>query len=210
VQELEDEALALDTEHGFGLLLTTGVIQRGWLLAERGQAEEGLARMQEGLARHREIGAAVLVPAFLALVADVHRKLGRPVEGLSSVTEGLAAAQRSGRHYWEAELHRLMGVLTLQAEASPGPDTGPPATGDAESHFLRAVEIARRQRARWLELRASTSLARLWADRGKVREAHTLLSGVYAWFTEGFDTADLSEAKSLLEVLETRMSRVPG
>ena len=81
---LEDEALALDTEHGFGLLLTAGVIQRGWLLAEGGQREEGLAQMREGLARHREIGAVVLVPAFLGMVAEVHEKLGRPAEACPS------------------------------------------------------------------------------------------------------------------------------
>jgi DNA-binding winged helix-turn-helix (wHTH) protein/predicted ATPase len=223
VQELEDEALAYDTEHGFGLLLTVGVVQRGWLLAERGQNEKALDQMQEGVAMHREIGAEVLVPAFLALVAEVHQKLGRPAEGLSALTEALTVAQQSGQHYWEAELHRLMGVLTLQSEAGPGRDAGSrgagydqpdpvgrrsagigPASGDAESHFLRAIEIARRQRARSLELRAATSLSRLWADRGNVREAHALLSGIYAWFTEGFDTADLSEAKSLLEELESR------
>jgi predicted ATPase len=211
VQELEDEALVHDTEHDFGLLLTIGAIQRGWLLAERGRSEEGLAQMREGLARHREIGATVLVPAFLALVAEAHQKLGRPGDGLSAVTEGLTVAQQSGQHYWEAELHRLTGVLTREAEASPGRDAGPrvadcdpPATGDAESHFLRAIEIARRQGAKSLELRATVSLSRLWADTGKLKEAHALLSGIYGWFTEGFDTADLSEAKSLIEELETR------
>jgi predicted ATPase/DNA-binding winged helix-turn-helix (wHTH) protein len=196
VQELEDEALPHDTEHGFGLLLTVGLLQRGWLLAERGQAEAGLAQMREGLARHREIGSVVLVPAALAMVAEVHQTLGRPAEGLSAVTEALLTAQQAGRHYWQAELHRLTGVLTLRAGASPGRDAG-----DAESHFLQALEIARRQRARSLELRAAASLSRLWADQGKGREAHALLSGVYAWFTEGFDTADLREAKSLLEEL---------
>lgn len=199
VQELEDEALDHDTAHGFGLLRTAGVIQRGWLLAERGQGEEGLAQMQEGLARQREIGATMLVPAFLALVAEVYQKLGRPAEGLSAVTEALAAVQRSGQHYMEAELHRLTGVLALQAAASPGRDAA-----DAESHFLQAIEVARRQRARSLELRAAASLSRLWADQGKVREAHALLSGVYGWFTEGFDTADLSEAKLLLDELSLR------
>jgi len=210
MQELEDEALAHDTEHGFGLLLTVGVIQRGWLLAERGQSGEGLHQMQEGLAMHREIGAEVLVPAFLSMVAEVHQKLGQPVEGLSAVTEGLTVAQQSERHYWEAELHRLTGVLTLQAKASPGGDASPRgarAASDAESSFLRAIEVAHRQRAKSLELRAATSLSRLWADKGNVREAHALLSGVYGWFTEGFDTADLSEARSLLEELETRAGR---
>ncbi|HWN17146.1 MAG TPA: hypothetical protein VNU02_25050, partial [Candidatus Dormibacteraeota bacterium] len=121
---------------------------------------------------------------------------GRPAQGLSAVTEALTVARQCGQHYWEAELHRLAGVLTLQ--------TGQAATGDAESHLLQAIAIARRQRARWFELRASASLSRLWADKGNVKEAHALLSGVYGWFTEGFDTADLREAKSLLEELETR------
>ena len=201
VQDLEDEALAHDTEHGFGLLLTAGMIQRGWLLAERGQREAGLAQIREGLARHREIGAAVLVPAVLALVAETHQKLGRPVEGLSALAEALMATRQSGQHYWEAELHRLTGVLTLQAGAS--------ATGDAESYFLRAIEIARRQRARSLELRAATSLSRLWAANRNVTEAHALLSGVYGWFTEGFDTADLTEAKSLLEELREKAEQPP-
>jgi adenylate cyclase len=205
VQELEDEALAHDAEHGFGLLLTAGVIQRGWLLAERGQGEEGLAQMQEGLARHRAIGAVVLVPAFLAVMAELQQKLGRPAEALSMVTEALTIARHSGQHYWESELYRLTGVLTLQAKASPGHE----ATSAAESHFLRAIEIARRQRARWLELRAATSLTRLWADQGKAREARALLSGVYAWFTEGLETADLREAKSLLDELETGAGRGP-
>jgi DNA-binding winged helix-turn-helix (wHTH) protein/predicted ATPase len=196
VHELEDEALGYDTEHGFGLLLTVGVVQRGWLLGERGESEQGLAQMQEGLAAHREIGAEVLVPAFLGLVAEAYQKLGRPTEGLAAVTEALTVAQRSEQHYWEAELHRLLGLLTLQEPHR-----------SAESHFLRAIEIARRQRARSLELRATVNLSRLWADEGKVGEARALLSGIYGWFTEGFDTADLREAKSLLEELESRGPR---
>ena len=200
-QELEDEALAHDTEHGFGLLLTTGVIQRGWLLAERGQPEEGLARMQEGLARHRAIGSAVLVPAFLALVARVSQNLGRSTAALAAVSDGLATAQQSGRHYWEAELHRLSGVLRLEAEGGAGPGASPSTTSAAESHFLRAIEIARRQRARSLELRGAMSLGRLWAVTGRAPEAYALLSGVHAWFTEGLDSADLVEARSLLEEL---------
>jgi predicted ATPase len=174
-------------------LLTVGVVQRGWLLVERGESEQGLAQMREGLAAHREIGAEVLVPAFLALVAEAYQKLGRPTEGLAAVTEGLTVAQRSEQHYWEAELHRLLGLLTLQGHHR-----------SAESHFLRAIEIARRQRARSLELRATVNLSRLWADVGKAGEAHAMLSAIFAWFTEGFDTADLREAKSLLAELETR------
>jgi predicted ATPase len=127
------------------------------------------------------------------LVAEAYQKLGRPTEGLAAVTEALTVAQRSEHHYWEAELHRLLGLLTLQEDYP-----------SAESHFLRAIEIARRQRARSLELRASVNLSRMWADEGKAREARALLSGIYGWFTEGFDTADLREAKALLTELETR------
>jgi DNA-binding winged helix-turn-helix (wHTH) protein/predicted ATPase len=205
VRELEDEASTHDTEHGFELLLTAGVVHRGWLLAERGEGEEGLAQIREGLARHREIGATVLVPAFLALMAEVYQKLGRPAEGLSAVTEALMVARQSGQHFWEAELHRLTGVLTVQTEASRGR-----GAGDGESHFLQAIAVARRQGARSLELRAAMSLSRLWADKGKVREGHALLSRVYAWFTEGFDTADLKETRSLLETLETRAGGRPA
>jgi DNA-binding winged helix-turn-helix (wHTH) protein/predicted ATPase len=194
---LEAEALPHDTEHGFGLLLSVGRIQRGWLLAEQGQRDAGLAQMREGLAMHREIGAEVLVPGFLALVAEVHQTLGQPAEGLSALTEALMIAQQSGQHYWQAELHRLAGVLTLQVES------GREAPAAAESHFLRALEIARRQRAKWLELRATTSLARLWADQGKVSGAHAMLGDVYTWFTEGVDTAALREARSLLDALAT-------
>jgi predicted ATPase len=201
VRELEDEALAHDTEHAFGLLLTVGLIQRGWLLAEGGQTEAGLAQMQEGLARHRQIGAVVMVPATLALMAETLRKLGRPAEGLAAVADGLTTARRSGQHYWEAELHRLTGTLTLQAD--------PSATGAAESHFLRAIGVARRQRARSLELRAATSLGRLWAAAGNVGEALALLSDLYGWFTEGFETADLIEATSLLEELRGRAGWTP-
>ena len=219
VQELEDAAFAHDTEHGFGLFLTAGAVQRGWLLAEQGQGEEGLTQMRQAVARHRDVGAEVLVPAFLALVAETHGKLGQPAEGLSAVTEALTAGYQSGQHYWEAELHRLRGVLTLQVGTSPGLDTGSrgarhdspgragrrsgtPSTAavrDAESCFREAIEIARRQGAKSLELRAAMSLGRLWATRGKAREAHALLSDIYNWFTEGADTVDLGEAKSLLE-----------
>ena len=118
VRDVEDEALALDTEHGFGLFLTAGAIQRGWLLAEDGREEEGLAQMRDGLVRHRSIGAAVLVPAFLAMVAEVLERLGRLDEGLSVVSEAFEAGQQSGQHYWEAELHRLRGALDAAIRGS--------------------------------------------------------------------------------------------
>jgi predicted ATPase len=202
VEALEAEALPHDTEHGFGLLLTVGAFQRGWLRAERGERAAGLAQMREGLAMHREVGSEVLVPAFLALIGEMHQKLGQPAEGLSAVTEALMLTEQSGQHYWQAELHRLAGVLTLQAQARGGGET-PSA---AESHLVRALEIARRQRAKWLELRTAVSLGRLWMDQGNVHGASAMLSEIHGWFTEGFDTLEMREGKSLLAALATRTS----
>jgi predicted ATPase len=199
MQQLEDEALVHDTEHGFALFLAAGLVQRGWLLAQHGQGEAALEQMLEGLARHREIGDSALIPASLTLIAEVFQKLGRPGEGLAAVTEALTVARQCRQHYWEAELHRMAGVLTLQTRESQ--DRG---DRDAESHFLEAIEIARRQRARSLELRAAMSLSRRWADRGKASLARALLADVYVWFTEGFTTADLREANELLGELVAR------
>lgn len=196
MQALEDEALPHDTEHGFGLLLAAGLVQRGWVLAEQGQGEAALDQMRQGVAKHREIGAAVLLPHSLGMVAEVYEKLGRPADGLAAVTEGLMVARQCGKHYWEAELHRLAGVLTLQGGARARSQGG-----NAEAFFLRALEVARRQGARSLELRAAVSLGRLWSGQGKAGEAYGLVSGIYARFTEGFDTMDLREAKALLEAL---------
>lgn len=140
------------------------------------------------------------------------------------MTEALAAGEQTGQYYWEAELHRLKGTLTLQSETSPRQVTGKSrvrqdkskvanpqslapsihAERDAESCFLKAIEIARQQSAKSFELRAAMSLSRLWQRQGKTAEAHALLSEIYNWFTEGFDTADLNEAKALLEELESR------
>jgi predicted ATPase len=115
--------------------------------------------------------------------------LGRPQEGLDLVEEALAAAEQSGNHYWTAELYRVRGTLTHTEK-------------DAESSFLEAIAVARRQRAKSFELRAATSLSRLWARRGKAREARILLGEVYGWFSEGFDTPDLTDARALLERLD--------
>jgi DNA-binding winged helix-turn-helix (wHTH) protein/predicted ATPase len=194
--ELEDTALALATEHGFELFRVAGDVHRGWLLAERGQAEEGLARMRRAVDALREIGADVRIPAFLALMAAVCEKIRRPADGLSVVREALALAEASHQHYWTAELYRLEGALTVQVDG-----------GQAEACFRTSLEIARRQGARSFELRAATSLSRLWASQGKPREAHALLSDVYACFTDGVETADLREARALLDELAVSLTR---
>jgi predicted ATPase len=198
MQALEQGALPHDTEHGFGLLLAAGLVQRGWVLAERGQGEAALDQMRRGVAKHREIGATVLIPHSLVMVAEAYEKVGRPADGLAAVTEGLAVARQCGRHYWEAELHRLKGALTLRQGATK------PHRERAEACFLQALEVARHQGARALELRAAVSLARLWAGQGKARAALALVSPIYASFTEGWDTLDLIEARRLRDALAGR------
>jgi predicted ATPase len=194
MQAAVDGAFEQATQHGFGILVATGTAQRGWLLSELGQSEEGLARIQEGIAALREVGAEFLLPGFLTLMALAYERVRRPADGLSSVNEALALVEASGQHYWTAELHRVKGVLTRVADEKA-----------AEASFHEAIAIARRQGARSFELRAATSLGRLWAGQGKAAEAHALLSEIYAWFTEGFDTADLIEARALLEELGRQM-----
>jgi predicted ATPase len=194
-----DGAFEQATQHGFGILVATGTAQRGWLLAEQGQSADGLARMQEGIAALREVGADFLLPGFLASMAGTYERAGRPADGLSSVNEALALVEASGQHYWTAELHRVKGTLTRESDEKA-----------AEASFREAIAIARRQGAKSFELRAATSLGRLRASRGKAAEAHALVSEIYAWFTEGFDTADLIEARALLEELGRADGRQMG
>ena len=133
-------------------------------------------------------------PYYLALLADAQGTLGKPATGLAVLTEALVLAETTGERWHAPELHRLKGALLLQQ--SPDNYT------EAETCFQHATTLARNQQAKSLELRAATSLARLWQQQGKRQEAHDLLTPVYGWFTEGFDTADLQEAKALLEELE--------
>jgi predicted ATPase len=194
IQALQDESVRIDTEHGFGLFLLMGAAFRGWLLAESGRGHDGLAQMQQAAVRARETGIELFFPTFLALIAGVQETLGLITDGLTTVSEGLVTYGEASC-YWEAELLRLKGELTLRMEA--------PAEKEAEAIFLQAIAVARRQQAKSLELRAATSLGRLWASQGKTAEARSVLGAIYDWFTEGLDTADLVEARSLL----TRLGR---
>lgn len=142
------------------------------------------------------------------MLADVRHGLGRAEEARSTIHEALELGERTGLHYWDAELNRLKGTFVLPPEpSSRSPERGldrSAAEKDAESCFLAAIEIARRQQAKACELRAAMSLSRLWHGQGKTRKAHALLSQVYGWFTEGFETPDLIDAKTLLEELAAR------
>ena len=166
---------------------------RGWALAASGHGEEGITQMQKGLASSRTRGAARERPYHLALLAEASAQVGQTAEGLEALTEALATLAKSRVRWWEAELYRLRGELLLQHTGAQ-----PEA---AEACFQQALAVARRQQARSLELRAAMSLTRLWQRQGKRAAARELLTPIYGWFTEGFDTADLREAKALLEEL---------
>jgi predicted ATPase len=190
-RERAEAVMTLATEQGFPYWLADGTIALGEALAEQGQVEEGLAQMQQGLAAFRAIGTELERIGALPKLATAYAKVGRGEEGLSVVAEALALVDKTGVRMVEAELHRLKGKLMLQSSIEK----------KAEACFLKAIEVAQKQEAKSLELRATVSLACLWQQQGKRAEAHNLLSGVYNWFTEGFDTKDLQEAKALLDEL---------
>jgi predicted ATPase len=167
---------------------------RGWALAMQGQGKEGLAQVRQGIAAWRATGAAVLVPYLCTLVAEVADHLGRTEDALQALAEAHTLVEQQEERWWEAEVCRLRGVLLLRQPGTP--------QAEAETWLQRALDVARRQEAKALELRATMSLARLWQQQGKRTEAYELLAPVYDWFTEGFDTADLQEAKALLTELE--------
>jgi predicted ATPase len=191
VQKLTETVIKLSTEHELPLWLASGTILQGWVLAQQGEVEVGIAQLLEGLAAWRATGAELELPYFLSQLVEAYGKAGRVREGLSTVNEAIALVQKNRERIHEAELYRLKGKLLLQSRVPE----------EAEECFRQAIDIARCQRAKSLELRAATSLARLWQQQGKKAEAHKLLSEPYHWFTEGFDTKDLQDAKALLDEL---------
>jgi class 3 adenylate cyclase/predicted ATPase len=193
VRERAEELITLTTEQGFALWLAFGMILRGWALTVQGERAEGIDQMRQGLAAHRATGAEVEKPYFFALMTEAYGKVGKPEEGMSVLVEALAIVDNTGGRYWEAELHRLKGELLLMQQRQ--------SMDEAEECFQQALNIARRQQAKSFELRAAMSLSRLWQHQGKHKEAYRLLSEIYGWFTEGFDTVDLEEAKALLDEL---------
>ncbi len=208
----------LSTEHGFPYLTAIGTVLQGWELTRVGQVAEGLTQMREGLATLRAMGAEILRPNLLALLADAYGCGGQIEAGLGALEEALVTAEQHAERFYAAKLHRLKGELLLrkwreagtnltprdiqQSYAASGETTGrAPFQMEAEACFQRALDIVRRQGAKLLELRAALSLSRLWQQHGKRAAARQLLEEVYGWFTEGFETADLQEAWALLEVL---------
>ena len=156
------------------------------------KGKAGLSQLREGRAAYRATGAELLRSVFLGLLAESYAQGGQFEAGLATVVEALGVVESTGEQEYEAELYRLKGEPTLQQSQD---------IAEAEQCFHKALEIARHQQAKSWELRAATSLARLWQGQGKTTEARELLAPVYNWFTEGFETADLKDAKALLDQL---------
>jgi predicted ATPase len=194
VDAYNNECVALASEHGFAQWAAFGRILQGWADAQRGEATTGIARIRDGMAAAEATGVRLFTPFHLILLAEALALAGKIEEALATLRDALAKATVSGEKGWSAEIHRLRGELTARL---PHPD---PAK--AEESFRTALAIAREQGTRGYELRAATSLARLWLKQGRRGEARDLLAPVYGWFTEGFDTADLKDAAKLLSELE--------
>jgi len=190
--ELADEAIAVSTRYSFELGLAWATASQGWALAENGQ-EEGIGKLISGLSATVATGAGVNNTATLALLAEVYLRNNHFREGLAAIEDAQKIALTQGELFWQAELFRLKGELLLgQSDQS---------VNEAEQCFCRALEVARSQNAKMLELRAATSLARLWKNLNKLDDAKNTLSSVHAGFTEGFGSRDLIEAKAVLEQL---------
>ena len=207
------EVIALAAAHGLPFWWAVGQCNHGIALAQQDNATEGVNQIRQGLAVYRAAGATIGIPRILGWLAEACGRVGQIDEGFQVLEEAYAVVRQSDERIWEAELYRRKGDLTLQQEnqKSKGnnqeskmpdpPSPMPDAPGEAEACFLKAIEITRQQHAKSFELRAVISLSRLWQRQNKAVQARQMLAEVYSWFTEGFDTADLQEAKALLETL---------
>ena len=208
VEEYTAVGAALAAEHRLPFLAAVGRVLQGWTLCQRGQTEQAISQIRQGITAVQEAGASWGRPYFLALLAEAYERDGQIEEGLGVLVEALGLVRKTDERFCEAELYRLRGELLLardkrsQAAAGrPIPATSATSTApssEAEDCLLLAIKIARRQSAKSWELRASASLSRVWQQQGKTQEARQLLDPIYSWFTEGFETQDVQEVKGLL------------
>jgi tetratricopeptide (TPR) repeat protein len=198
-REYAEAAIEVSREQGFPIYLAWGTALQGWVLAGQGHYDEGITRIQQGMAAYAATGSALGRPDFLGLLADAYAMAGQVHAGLESLTEALALAQASGEQLDSAALYRLKGELILRQSG----EARRPRAGheEAEACFREAIAIARHQGARSLELKAALSLAGLWRQQGRLAQARDALAGIHGTFTEGTDTADWQEAKALLDDL---------
>jgi predicted ATPase len=193
VEERSSALVALAEERGYPHLHATGMFFHGWARAASGKRDEGIAAMHRGLAAKQAGGAQIKVPYYLGVLGAAYARSRRPVEALPLLTDAFERVEETGERWFEAELHRRKGEVVLCLSD--------PDRAEAEKCFRQAIAVAQAQGAKLWELRAATSLARFWAEQGRRAESHDLLAPIYDWFTEGFDTIDLKEARALLEEL---------
>ena len=192
-QEQAEQLIALATEQGYPYFLAEGRMYQAWALGQQGRVGEAIRQMREAVSAMRVTHKGIGMPYRLLSLAGVHMRARQVPDGLDVLTEALSLVESTGERWFEAELHRVRGEVLLQS--------ADPEWARAEECFRQAITVAQGQQAKLWELRAATSLARLWRDQGRRVEAHDLLAPIYGWFTEGFDTADLKDAKSLLDEL---------
>ncbi|MFN2286551.1 MAG: BTAD domain-containing putative transcriptional regulator, partial [Anaerolineae bacterium] len=193
VQPIIEAELKLWHEHKIELAKAGAMMEKAWTLSEQGHPDEAIPMFEKGLSVWHKIGMCNHQTEWLGVLAEMYAKAGRPEQGLDLLEEALAFMRQSNERYHEAELYRIRGLLRLQQNKDK--------TEEAEADFHKAIAAARRMEARMCELRATMCLARLWRQKGKRKQAHQALAEIYGWFTEGFDTLDLKEAKSLLDEL---------
>jgi len=189
-----EESLSLAQQYGFPLFVAMGGVFRNWALAAHRPEDESVEQIRAGVAAYRATGAELYRPYFLGLLAEAYGNRGRPDAGLEVLAEALTRVETTGERLYATELYRLKGQLLLARSFDN--------CTEAEACFQQALALARRQQAKLLELRTSVSLGRLWLQQGKRDPARRLLAEIYEWFTEGFDTRDLMEAKALLDALQ--------
>jgi predicted ATPase len=182
----------LADQHSLNYWRLSGLILRGWAMAQEGNVERGLALMRLSLNERDRLGASWYQVRYLWMLAAMYHQLGDDENGLATLAEAKAIAARNEEHMWDAELARIDGELHRIR--------GAPAE-EVENCLQAALKIARSQSAKSFELRAAMSLARLWRDQGRMADARGLLGSVYGWFTEGFETTDLRSAKVLMQEL---------
>jgi predicted ATPase len=190
-----DEAISIAGRVGEVFWKEMGATVQGYVLALTGKPSEAVHQITSGIAACRSMGATVWLPKELSYLAKGYAELGQFDDAWRCIEEAITHIETTKERWFEAEVNRVAGEIALKSPASH--------TAKAEGYFERALAVARQQQAKSWELRASISLARLWRDQGKVQQAQELLAPVYGWFTEGFDTRDLKEAKALLEELAT-------
>jgi predicted ATPase len=188
-----EAAMAVSREHGLPAVELWCLLPRGWAIAEQGEVANGISDIREGMKRRQAYGMGAVWPWFLVLLAEAYGKGGQLPEGIAALQEALEWVHRNDERLYEAEVYRIRGELLLKQHV--------PDTAEAEQCFQRALQVARRQQAKSWELRAAMSLGRLWQQQGKRDDARELLMPIYDWFTEGFDTADLQDARDLADRL---------